>query len=134
MPVGRIEVEGARVHLLRRGQSTEGKGAARHSFTLSQAVVSRGNSSFNAYGTMLLSQDVGQSLFVSARLEGLGAAAKVSGDLRLIARQACFSTSCRPRNSAGRGTIDARSVLRDGLVRVGKLAGQRARARGAGSG
>ena len=59
MPNGRIEVEGARVHLVRRGES-----ASRHTFTLSQAVVSRGKSSFNAYGTLLLAQDVGQSLFV----------------------------------------------------------------------
>ena len=46
MPIGRIEVEGARVHLLRRGER-----APRHSFTLSQAVVSRGTSGFNGYGT-----------------------------------------------------------------------------------
>ena len=49
-----------------------------HTFTLSQAVVSRGASSFNAFGTMLLSQDVGQSLFLSAKLEGLGAGHRVS--------------------------------------------------------
>src|SRR5262249_24003960 len=35
MPVGRIEAEGARVHLLRRGQSSKEKGAPLHSFTLS---------------------------------------------------------------------------------------------------
>src|SRR6188768_4517395 len=60
MPNGRIEVEGARVHLLRRGDH-----AARTTFTLSQAMVRRDASSFNAFGTMLLSQDVGQSLFLS---------------------------------------------------------------------
>src|SRR6187551_3511355 len=76
MPTGRIEVEAARVHLIRRGEHV-----ARNSFTLSQAVVSRGASTFNAYGTMLLAQDVGQSLFVSAKLEGLGSAGKPSGDL-----------------------------------------------------
>ena len=59
MPNGRVEVEGARVHLLRRGHLT-GKGAWHNSFTLSQAVLSRSASSFNAFGTMLLSQDVGQ--------------------------------------------------------------------------
>ena len=69
MPNGRIEVEGARVHL---HASRRSRGAQLR-FTLSQAVVSRGASSFNAFGTMLLSQDVGQSLFLSAKLEGLGA-------------------------------------------------------------
>src|SRR6185503_12157879 len=49
MPAGRIEVEGARVHLKHRGDRV-----ASHSFTLSEAVVSRGNSSFTAHGTMLL--------------------------------------------------------------------------------
>src|SRR4051812_48211808 len=48
MPNGRIEVEGARVHLLGSGQ-TFARGAARRSFTLSQAVISRGASTFNAY-------------------------------------------------------------------------------------
>ena len=81
MPSGRIEVEGARVHLRRRGDA-----AARHSFTLSQAVVSRAGKTFSAYGTMLLSQDVGQSLFVSAKLDGLEGA-RMSGDLRFIARR-----------------------------------------------
>src|SRR6187455_2537717 len=75
MPNGRIEVEGARVHLVRRGEP-----AASHTFTLSQAVVSRGTSNFNAYGTLLLAQDVGQSLFVSAKLEGLAANSATSGD------------------------------------------------------
>src|SRR6185503_9203085 len=42
MPNGRIEVEGARVHLLQRGHSFRDKRAARRSFTLSQAVISRG--------------------------------------------------------------------------------------------
>jgi len=118
MPVGRVEVEGARVHLLRRGQSSGGKGGARNSFTLSQAVVSRGNGTFNAYGTMLLSQDVGHSLFVSAKLDGLGAASRVSGDLRLIARKVFLDKLSLPA-LAGRGTIDARLVLRDGRIESG---------------
>src|SRR6185295_7832900 len=33
MPIGRIEVEGARVHLLQRGQSFRDAAVARHSFT-----------------------------------------------------------------------------------------------------
>src|SRR5215510_1903118 len=52
MPAGRIEVEGARVHLKRRGPPGTKIGAAYHSFTLSQAVVSRGGQGFSAYGTM----------------------------------------------------------------------------------
>ena len=118
MPTGRIEVEGARVHLLRRGPSP-GKVATRHSFTLSQAVVSRGTSSFNAHGTLLLSQDVGQSLFVSARLEGLGAGSKVSGELRLIARRV-FLDKLPASALNGRGTIDATFSLRDGRVDSGR--------------
>jgi hypothetical protein len=110
MPNGRIEVEGARVHLVHRGES-----AARHTFTLSQAVVSRGTSNFNAYGTLLLAQDVGQSLFVSAKLEGLAANAATSGDLRLIARRV-FLEKLRLPGLAGRGTIDARLHLNAGRV------------------
>ncbi|HEX6638190.1 MAG TPA: hypothetical protein VF033_11080, partial [Steroidobacteraceae bacterium] len=86
MPVGRVEVEGARVHLFRRGER-----AARHNFTLSQAVVSRGAQNFNAFGTLLLSQDIGQSLFVSAKLDKIGsggaAGGGVDGELRVIARR-----------------------------------------------
>src|SRR5688572_7781688 len=82
MPLGRVQVEGARVHLFRRGERK-----ARHDFTLSQAVVSRGANSFNAFGTMLLSQDVGQSLFVSVKLEDVGASKGGSGELRVIARR-----------------------------------------------
>ena len=114
MPAGRIEVEAARVHLIRRGES-----AARSSFTLSEAVVSRGASSFNAYGTMLLAQDVGQSLFVSAKLDGVGPAGKPSGDLRLIARRVFLSRLSLPGVS-GRGTLDAQLHLREGRVDSGK--------------
>src|SRR5262245_60298747 len=74
MPVGRVEVEGARVHLYRRGER-----ASRHDFTLSQAVVSRGSHNFSAFGTLLLSQDIGQSLFVSAKLDRVGGAESSGG-------------------------------------------------------
>ena len=110
MPSGRIEVEGARVHLRRRGDA-----AARHSFTLSQAVVSRTGKSFTAYGTMLLSQDVGQSLFVSAKLDGLDAGKRLSGDLRFIARRVFLDKIPVP-GLRGRGTLDARLALEDGRV------------------
>ncbi len=110
MPNGRIEVEGARVHLRRRGES-----GARHTFTLSQAVVSRGASKFNAYGTMLLARDVGQSLFVSTKLEGLAANSQPSGDLRLIARRVFLEKLGVP-GVGGRGTIDAKLHLNAGLI------------------
>ncbi len=110
MPNGRIEVEGARVHLKRRGDT-----AARHTFTLSQAVVSRGASNFNAYGTMLLAQDVGQSLFVSAKLENLAANQSPAGDLRLIARRVFLEKLGVP-GVAGRGTIDAKLHLVAGRI------------------
>ena len=114
MPDGRVEVEGARVHLVRRGPLT-GEGAAHNSFTLSQAVLSRSKSSFNVFGTMLLSQDVGQSLFLSAKLEGLGAGSKVSGELRVIARRV-FLDKLPIVEAKGRGTLDATVRLRDGLI------------------
>jgi len=110
MPNGRVEVEGARVHLKRRGDRVAG-----NSFTLSQAVLIRGASNFNAFGTMLLSQDVGQSLFVSAKLEGLGAPAGVSGDVRVIARRV-FLDKLPFIQADGRGTLDATLRLQGGLV------------------
>lgn len=110
MPNGRIEVEGARVHLLRRGEH-----GARTTFTLSQAVVSRTGASFNAFGTMLLSQDVGQSLFLSAKLEGLGIRDGVSGDLRVIARRV-FLHKLPVLDVKGRGTLDATLQLQKGLI------------------
>jgi len=110
MPNGRIEVEGARVHLLRRGDRT-----ARTTFTLSQAMVRRDASTFNAFGTMLLSQDVGQSLFLSAKLEGLGVRNGVSGDLRVIARRV-FLNKLPMLDATGRGTIDATLKMEAGLV------------------
>ena len=113
MPAGRIEVEGARVHLRRRGERS-----AYHSFTLSQGVVSRSGQVFSAYGTMLLSQDVGQSLFVSARLDGVDAGTRISGDLRLIARRVFLGKLGVP-GLGGRGTLDARLALRDGHVETG---------------
>ena len=110
MPNGRVEVEGARVHLKRRGDR-----AARNSFTLSQAVLTRGPSTFNAFGTMLLSQDVGQSLFLSAKLDGLGASSRISGDLRLIARRVLLD-KLPLVDVKGRGTLDATLHLHDGLI------------------
>jgi len=110
MPNGRVEVEGARVHLKRRGDR-----AARTTFTLSQAVLIRGPSTFNAFGTMLLSQDVGQSLFLSAKLDGLSPGSRVSGDLRLIARRV-FLDKISVIAAKGRGTLDARLHLQNGLV------------------
>jgi hypothetical protein len=123
MPIGRIEVENARVHFVERGASSEDRGAARQSFTLSQAVVSRGVSTFSAYGTMLLAQDVGQSLFVSAKLDGLGTpsgeiASALSGDLRVIARRV-FLDKPSFGDLRGRGTLDAKLELRDGRVSGG---------------
>jgi hypothetical protein len=122
MPVGRIEVENARVHLVERAASRRGT-VARQSFTLSSAIVSRGPTTFNAYGTMLLAQDVGQSLFVSAKLEGLGAAAPtsagLSGDLRVIARRILLERLPEKSglaNLRGRGTLDAKVHLRDGRI------------------
>jgi uncharacterized protein YhdP len=114
MPNGRVEVEGARVHLLRRGPFT-GNGTARTTFTLSQAVISRGASSFNAFGTMLLSQDVGQSLFLSAKLEGLTPGSAVSGELRVIARRV-FLDKLPMIAAKGRGTLDATLRLRNGRI------------------
>src|SRR5262245_27801761 len=119
MPTGRIEVEGARVHLLRRGQSSQDKGAVRHSFMLSQAIISRGTSSFNAHGTLLLTQDVGQSLFVSARLEGLEPGSQASGELRVIARKV-FLDKLPLAGLGGRGTVDATFRLRNGRVQSGQ--------------
>ncbi|HEU4781266.1 MAG TPA: DUF3971 domain-containing protein [Steroidobacteraceae bacterium] len=112
MPNGRVEVEGARVHLRRRGDR-----AARNTFTLSQAVVIRGASNFSAFGTMLLSQDVGQSLFLSAKLSGLGGRSGISGDLRVIARRV-FLDKLPLIDAKGRGTLDASLRLQDGLVQA----------------
>jgi hypothetical protein len=114
MPNGRVEVEGARVHLLRR-DPLGGKAGARTTFTLSEAVVSRGASSFSAFGTMLLSQDVGQSLFLSAKLEGLGAGSTVSGELRVIARRV-FLEKLPMIAAKGRGTLDATLRVRNGRI------------------
>jgi uncharacterized protein YhdP len=118
MPNGRIEVEGARVHLLSRGQTRESHGAAYRSFTLSQAVVSRGSTSFSAYGTMLLSQDVGQSLFVSAKLDDLSTRRGVSGELRVIARRV-FLDKLPVDGLRGRGSIDAKLQLVAGRLEAG---------------
>jgi hypothetical protein len=114
MPPGRVQVEGARVHLFRRGERK-----ARHDFTLSQAVISRGAGSFNAFGTMLLSQDVGQSLFVSVKLENVGATNGSSGELRVIARRV-FIDKLPLLAARGRGTVDARLVLREGRIHDGR--------------
>src|SRR5689334_11929439 len=114
MPNGKVEVEGARVHLKRRGDRT-----ARTTFTLSQAVLTRGPTSFSAFGTMLLSQDVGQSLFLSAKLNGLGTDSRVSGDLRVIARRV-FLDKLDFIDAKGRGTLDATLHLQDGLVQSAK--------------
>lgn len=113
MPIGRIEVEAARVHLLRRGER-----APRHSFTLSEANISRGSSKLSAFGTLLLSQDIGQSLFVSTKLDGLGSAAGVNGEVRLIARRVLLD-KMSPVVERGRGTLDARIELRGGRVSTG---------------
>ncbi len=119
MPIGRIEVEGARVHLLRRGNRTPGdKGAPYRSFTMSQAVISRSPTNFSAYGTMLLAQDVGQSLFVSAKLDQLSAKHGASGEMRVIARRV-FLDKLPVDGLRGRGTIDAKLQLRDGHLQSG---------------
>ena len=118
MPAGRIEVEGARVHLKRRGPPGTKVGSAYRSFTLSQAVVSRTGQTFSAYGTLLLSQDVGQSLFVSAKLAGVDSSTRMSGDLRFIARRVFLDKLGVP-GLDGRGTIDVRLALRDGRVETG---------------
>jgi hypothetical protein len=118
MPNGRVEVEGARVHLLRRGSRLESRGAPYRSFTLSQAVISRGPTNFSAYGTMLLAQDVGQSLFVSAKLEDLAAKNGVAGELRVIARRV-FLDKLPVDGLRGRGTIDAKLQLHHGRLQSG---------------
>ena len=64
---------------------------------------------------MLLSQDVGQSLFLSAKLDGLGIRNGVSGDLRLIARRV-FLHKLPMLYAKGRGTLDATLHVQSGLV------------------
>lgn len=113
MPIGRVEVEGARVHLLRRGDR-----APRHSFTLSQANLSRGTHNINGFGTMLLSQDIGQSLFISTKLDNLGSAEGVNGEVRLIARRVLLD-KVDASLTHGRGTLDATLVLRAGRIHTG---------------
>jgi uncharacterized protein YhdP len=113
MPIGRVEVEGARVHLMRRDER-----APRHSFTLSQANLSRGAHQITAFGTLQLSQDIGQSLFVSARLENLGSSQGANGEVRLIARRLLLD-KLDSALTRGRGTLDATFELRDGRVHVG---------------
>ena len=78
-------------------------------------MVRRDASSFNAFGTMLLSQDVGQSLFLSAKLEGLGVRNGVSGELRVIARRV-FLHKLPTIDAKGRGTLDATLKVQAGLV------------------
>jgi hypothetical protein len=114
MPIGRVEVEGARVHLMRRGDR-----APRHSFTLSQANLSRGTHNITAFGTLQLSQDIGQSLFVSARLENLGSSQGANGEVRLIARRLLLD-KLDSALTRGRGTLDATFELRDGRVQMGR--------------
>lgn len=114
MPIGRVEVEGARVHLMQRGDR-----APRHSFTLSQANLSRGTHNINAFGTLRLSQDIGQSLFVSARLENLGSTQGATGEVRLIARRLLLD-NLDSGFTRGKGTLDASIELRDGRVHVGR--------------
>ncbi len=108
MPTGRIEVEGARVHLLRRG-TAPGEGAARHSFTLSQAVVSRGNQQLQCprhpaafAGCRPVAVRVGPA-------RGVGRWSKVSGDLRLIARRV-FLDKLPASESVGEAPSTPRSV------------------------
>ncbi len=90
-------------------------------------MVSRGSHDFNAFGTMLLSQDIGQSVFISAKLEGLGGEAAsargISGELRLIARRV-FLEKLPPVagvsfTARGRGTVDAKLSLREGRIHDG---------------
>jgi hypothetical protein len=114
MPVGRVQVEGARVHLLRRGDA-----GPRHSFTLDDGVISRGAHSVSAFGTLQLSQDIGQSLFISTKLEGLGTPAGASGELRVIARRVLLE-KLDLDVVRGRGTLDARLELRGGRIHQGR--------------
>ena len=83
MPNGRVEVEGARVHLLRRGDARR----AQHLHAEPGGGEPRCRRASTHSAPCCSSQDVGQSLFVSAKLEGLGAGLGVSGDLRVIARR-----------------------------------------------
>ena len=122
MPNGRVEVEGARVHLKRRGDR-----AARTTFTLSQAVLIRGPSTFNAFGTMLLSQDVGQSLFLSAKLDGFrpgsrGLRRPARDRASRVPRQDFRHRRERPRHTRCQAAPAGRSH------QVGELAGECARA------
>ena len=97
-----------------------------------QAVVSRGANSFNAFGTMLLSQDVGQSLFVSVKLEDVGASKGGSGELRVIARRVfldklpmlaapgpALAAPGHALTAHGRATVDAKLVLHEGRIHDG---------------
>ena len=84
----------------------------RTTFTLSQAVVSRGATSFNAFGTMLLSQDVGQSLFLVGEDRRAGLARRACpANLRVIARRV-FLDKAAALEVNGRGTLDAKRAIR----------------------
>ena len=127
MPNGRIEVEGARVHLLRRGD----RGAAHHLHAEPGGIQPRCRQA-STHSAPCCSRRTSASRCSYRRNSKVSAHdAGVSGDLRVIARRVFLDKLPAFAGviaaARGRGTLDAKLRLSRRAHRVRQLEGERAR-------
>ena len=113
MPQGQFDIEAGTLRLV-----DESDGSSR-TMKVSQAVVRRDEDGVSGYGSVLLPELIGRSLFMSIELTGINTRpAAVDGDMRIIARSLSLAEVASARGMQGLVTVDAR-----GTVQAGALAG-----------
>ncbi len=114
LPRGRINIEAATLNL-RGGGTLENR-----TISVSRAVLRRDEDSALAYGTFLLPERLGKTLFVS--LEARGVRSKpgnVDGKARFIARNVQLGAATGRDALDGLVTLDARATIAEGRLAAG---------------
>jgi uncharacterized protein YhdP len=110
LPDGRINVESATLNL-------RGGAANTRSVSVSRAVMRRDADSAVLYGTFLLPEQLGKTLFVSVEARGVRTGPdRIDGKVRVIARNAQVAALARSDAIDGLMTLDLKATLAGGRL------------------
>ncbi|MEZ5515124.1 MAG: AsmA-like C-terminal region-containing protein [Steroidobacteraceae bacterium] len=115
MPRGRFDVEAGTLRIV------DSRAGSARIMKVSQLVVRRDEDAVSGYGSVLLPELIGRSLFVSIELDGINTRpAAVTGELRVIGRRLALEEIAGGRGAQGLVTLDARATVQAGALTNGR--------------
>ncbi|MEZ5474519.1 MAG: AsmA-like C-terminal region-containing protein [Steroidobacteraceae bacterium] len=115
MPQGQFDVQAGTLRIV------DARDGTARTMKVSQAVVRRDGDGVSGYGSVLLPELIGRSVFVSIELEGINTRPNaVDGELRVIGRGVSLTEFASDRGAQGQVTLDARGTVVAGEVVSGR--------------